>query len=120
MNAGYFIPLALVVAAIVAIAGYSWVAARGNRASEDLLMVAVIALIASCTARPGKAAVVIVPARAPVIVVPRPAVIPVRPAPAPARSAPTTEPVRPAPVVVPVVPARPVCTDERRARKECQ
>lgn len=114
MNTGHLVPLALVVAAIVAIAGYAWVAARCTRVNSDFLLVAIVALIASCTARPSKAAPPVI------IVVQRPAVVPsARPAPAPARSAPTTEPVRPAPVVVPVVPARPACTDERRARKEC-
>lgn len=119
MNAAYLIPLALALVAVAALAGYVWLLGR-KVASSDLIFVAVVALIASCSTAPKKAdaAVVVVPARAPVIVVPRPAVIP-RPAPAPARSAPATEPVRPAPIIVPVAPARPACTDERRARKEC-
>lgn len=122
MNPGYFIPMALALASVAAMALHIWVIKR-NASSDGLLWIAAIALFASFYMTPKKAcaAVVIVPARAPVIVVPRPAVIP-RPAPAPARSAPTTEPARtaPMPVIVPVAPARPACTDERRARKECQ
>lgn len=78
-----------------------------------------ITLLALAAASAHAATIVVVPARAPVVIVPRPVMIPSRPAPAPARSVPAAEPARPLPAVVPAVPARPACTDERRARKEC-
>lgn len=52
MSAATVIALALAAAAVVAIIGYAWGAARGRRMSDDLLVVAVIALIASCSTVP--------------------------------------------------------------------
>lgn len=52
MSAATIIALALAAAAIVAIAGYAWGAARGRRMSDDLTVIAVVALIASCSTAP--------------------------------------------------------------------
>lgn len=52
MNSAHIIPLALALVAIVAVAGYAWGLAHGRRMSDDLTVVAIVALIASCSTVP--------------------------------------------------------------------